>query len=186
MHASLSSKAPSPFSQTMYQGKQKIIQIVISTTYSIANHMKNTCVSCTSATILQAKWKNKKNRNPRSATRFPACELQWCICNTASWLQAALQGHKQMAWYYSPDLGLPSGKRVVNHCHKNSETGNVNVWFHFSIKMRMVYLCCYPLYKYFLLQEVFHLMFWLHNSHSPDKLVADTSQKYKPHFRGRD
>lgn len=59
--ASLSLKAPSPFSQAIYQEKPKISQIVISTIYSIANHTKTTCVSCTSATILQAKRK-KKNK----------------------------------------------------------------------------------------------------------------------------
>lgn len=58
-----------------------------------------------------------KRKNPRYATRFPAFELQWCIWNTTSWLQAALQGHKQMVWYYSPDLGLPSVNRVlIHHC----------------------------------------------------------------------
>lgn len=60
----------------------------------------------------------EEKKNPRYVTRFPAFELQWCICNTASWLQAALQGHKQMAWYYSPDLGLPSVNRAVNHSRK--------------------------------------------------------------------
>lgn len=58
----------------------------------------------------------QKKKDPRYATRFSAHELQWCICKAASWLQTALQGHKQMAWYYSPDLGLPSGNRAVNHC----------------------------------------------------------------------
>lgn len=120
VHASLSSKAPSPFSQAIYPEKPKISQIVISTIYSIANHTKTTCVSCTSATILQAKGKKIKNKttDPIYATRYPACEFHWCIWNTGSQLQAAPQRHKQMAWYYSPDLGLPSVNRVVNHCHK--------------------------------------------------------------------
>lgn len=129
---------------------QKYCRLLISTIYSIANRMKNTCVSCASATILQAKEKTKQNKkDPRYAARFPACELQWCICNTASGLQAALQGHKQMAWYYSPDLGLPSVNRVINHCCKKTETGSVNVWFYFSIKICMVYLYCCSLYIYF-------------------------------------
>lgn len=71
-----------------------------------------------------------------------------------------------------------------------SEIGSVNVCFYFSIKMCMIYLYCYPLYKYVPFQGVLYLMFWLHNwpaSSSPEKqqLVAVTSQKHKPHCRRR-
>ena len=118
MHASLSLKAPSPFSQAIYKEKPKILQMVISTIYSIANCMTSTRILHICHYPPGKRWKKKKKCDPRYATRFPACELQWCICNSASQLQGALQGHKQMAWYYSPDLGLPSVNRAVNHCRK--------------------------------------------------------------------
>lgn len=117
VHASLSSKAPSPFSQAIYQEKPKISQTVISTIYSIVNH-KNHVYPAHLPPPCRQKKKKKRRKDPRYATRLPACELQWCICNTALQLQAGLQGQKQMAWEYSPDLGLPSVNRVVNHCHK--------------------------------------------------------------------
>lgn len=159
--------------------------------FSYLQHSKShkTHVSDTPATILQAN--KKKGSNTRYPTRFSACELQWCICNAASRLQAALQGHKQMAWYYSPDLGLPSGNRAVNHHLKKNRTGSANVWVSFSVKMCMVYLYCCPLYKYFLLQEAPRVMFWLNSwpaSTSPKKqyLFADIIRNINHTSEGRD
>lgn len=109
VYTSFSLKVPSLFFSGYTGRKAKnFADCGISTIYSIPNYRKK-------CTLHICHHSAGKRKNPRYATRFPAFELQWCIWNTTSQLQAALQGHKQMVWYYSPDLGLPSVNRVVNH-----------------------------------------------------------------------
>lgn len=185
LHASLSSKTPSLFSQLCNKKKAKnITEHNFNYLQHSQSHKTHMCVQH----ICHHPAGKQKKKDPRHTTRFSGSELQWCICKAASRLQAALQGHKQMAWYYSPDLGLPNGNRAVNHHLKKNQTGSVNVWVYSSVKMCMVYLYCCLLYKYFLLQEALHVMFWLNSWPAPSNpekqyLLAGISQKYKLHFR---